>query len=73
MSTVQEIRVAIEHLPLEERAELVAELCGWQDDDWDRQMKVDAKAGKFDAMNHEAEVAYRDGKTRPLGEILGDS
>jgi hypothetical protein len=44
MSTVQEIKVAIEQLPLEERAELVAELCGWQD-----------------------------GKTRPLGEILGDS
>jgi len=25
----------------------VADLCGWTDDEWDRQMKADAKAGKF--------------------------
>jgi hypothetical protein len=24
-------------LSLEERAEITAELCGWTDDDWDRQ------------------------------------
>jgi hypothetical protein len=37
MSTVAEIKSAIEQLPLEQRAALVAELCGWTDDDWDRQ------------------------------------
>ncbi len=51
MSTVQEIKSAIARLSVEERAELVAELCGWADDDWDRQMKADVKAGKFKAFN----------------------
>jgi hypothetical protein len=54
MSTVQEIKSAIEQLPLEERAALIADLCGWSDDDWDRQMKADAAAGKFAVLNGEA-------------------
>lgn len=53
MSTVQEIKSAIEQLPLEERAALVAELCGWSDDDWDRRMKLDAKAGKFAVLGQQ--------------------
>jgi hypothetical protein len=53
MSTVKEIKSAIEQLPLEERATLMAELCGWTDDDWDRQMKADAKAGKFAVLNED--------------------
>ena len=54
MSTVQEIKSAIERLSLEERAELIADLCGWTDDDWDRQMKADARAGKFATLNEDA-------------------
>lgn len=61
MSTVQEIKRAIEHLPIEERAALVAELCGWSDDAWDRQMKVDAQAGKFAALNEGAANDYHTG------------
>lgn len=57
MSTVQEIKSAIERLPLQERAALVAELCGWTDDDWDRRMKADAQAGKFAAVNEDAATA----------------
>ena len=45
MSTVEEIRTAIDRLSLEERAQIIAELCGWTDDDWDRQMKADAAGG----------------------------
>ena len=41
-------------LSLEERAALVAELCGWTDDDWDRRMKADTKAGKFAALTEDA-------------------
>ncbi|MGH7996321.1 MAG: hypothetical protein ACREFX_08225 [Opitutaceae bacterium] len=73
MSTVQEIKSAIEHLPLEERAELVTELCGWSDDAWDRQMKADAKAGKFGSLNREADSADHDGNTRPLSDLFGQS
>ena len=71
MSTVQEIKSAIEQLPLEERAALVAELCGWTDDEWDRWMKADAKAGKFAGLNEDAANAYKSGQTKPLDDILG--
>jgi len=72
MSTVQEIKAAIEHLPIEERAGLIAELCGWTDDDWDRQMKADSRSGKFGALNEDADAAHRAGQTSPLSD-LGDS
>lgn len=70
MGTVAEIKSAIERLPLEERAQLVAELCGWTDDDWDRRMKTDAKAGKFAALNEDADIAYRAGQTKPIDDGL---
>ena len=73
MSTVQEIKSAIERLTLETRAELIADLCGWNDDDWDRQMKADAAAGKFNALNEEADRASRSGQASPLIEGLNHS
>ena len=57
MNTITEIKSAIGQLSLEERAEIIADLCGWADDDWDRQMKADAAAGKFTALNREADAA----------------
>ena len=71
MSTVQEIKAAIEQLPLEERAALVAELCGWADDDWDKQMKADAKSGKFAVLNEDAANVYKANLARRLDDILG--
>ena len=73
MSRVQEIKAAIEQLPLEERAALVAELCGWTDDDWDSRMKADAQAGKFATLNEKAADGYRAGRTKPLDDILDKS
>jgi len=73
MSTVQEIKSAIEHLDMESRAELIADLCGWSDDDWDRQMKADAAAGKFSTLNKEADSASRSGQTQPLDKGLDRS
>ena len=73
MSTVEEIKIAIGKLSLEERAEILSELCGWMDDDWDRQMKRDAAAGKFSALNSQAEEAQAAGQTYPLSDILGES
>ena len=72
MSTVQEIKSAIAKLSLEEQAELISELCGKVDDDWDRQMKIDSAAGKFAALNHDAEAAHASGQTRPLEDIPGE-
>ena len=70
MSTVAEIREAIEKLTLEERVELLSELQGFEDDDWDRQMKADAAAGKFDEMNRRALEDFRAGRCIPLEEGL---
>ncbi len=70
MSTVQEIRAAIAKLSLEERAEIVAELADWPDDEWDRQMKADAAAGKFSNLNREADATVRTGSAKPLTDIL---
>jgi len=57
-------------LSIEERAELIAELCGWTNDDWDRQMKADGAAGKFASLNRDSDVAEAGGETRPLDGIL---
>jgi hypothetical protein len=45
MSTVAEIKRAIEQLSPQERCELEALLHPWPDDDWDRQMQADAEPG----------------------------
>ena len=66
MSTIAEIRDAIAKLTLEEQAELAAELCGWEDDDWDRQMKADVAAGKFAGMDAQAHEDRRAGRCAPL-------
>ena len=48
MSTVAEIKRAIDKLSPQERCELEALLHPWPDDDWDRQMRADAEpAGKL--------------------------
>ena len=45
MSTVAEIKEAIDQLSLKERCELEALLHPFADDNWDRQMKRDAEPG----------------------------
>ena len=45
MSTVAEIKAAIDQLSPQERCELEALLHPWPDDDWDRQMAADAEPG----------------------------
>ena len=73
MSTVQEIESAIGKLSQEEKAELIARLCGWNDDEWDRRMQADAAAGRFAALNESVGNAYRSGQTKPLDDILDKS
>jgi hypothetical protein len=73
MSTVQEIKLAIEQLSLEARSELIADLCGWSDDDWDRQMKADAAGGKFFVLNEDADRAVGAGQSKPLDDLLDRS
>jgi hypothetical protein len=73
MSTVAEIYSAIQELSLQERCELEALLHPFEDDEWDKQMKSDAAAGKFDALHDAAEAEHAAGKTIPLTDILRES
>jgi hypothetical protein len=73
MSTVAEIFNAIKELSLQERCELEALLHPFEDDDWDKQMKRDAAAGKFGALHDAAEAEHAAGKTVPLTDILRES
>jgi hypothetical protein len=45
MSTIAEIKSAIDRLSPQERCELEALLHPWADDPWDRQMAADAEPG----------------------------
>ncbi len=65
MSTVEEIRSAIEKLSPRERAELNALLQNWTEDDWDRQIAADSVAGgKLDKLRQEAEAEAKAGRLR---------
>ena len=71
MSTVSEIKEAIAKLSPQEYCELMAELRpGLADDEWDKQMKADAAAGKFDEMNRRAEDDFRAGRCYPLERMF---
>ncbi len=59
MSTVAEIKEAIDRLSAQDYCELMAVLHPFEDDDWGRQMKADAAAGKFTVMNERADCAWR--------------
>jgi hypothetical protein len=48
--SVQEIKAAVQHLSLEERAEVAACLHAWHDDEWDQRMKQDLATGKLDKI-----------------------
>jgi hypothetical protein len=61
-----EIKTAIEQLSFEERAELVAWLHGWKDDEWDKQIKRDIASGKLDDVLHEVEEDIKAGRVREM-------
>ena len=57
MSTVAEIKAAIDKLSPRERCELNALLRGWDEDEWDRQMAADSlPGGKLDKLREAAEA-----------------
>ena len=73
VSTVAEIKEAIARLSPEEYCELMAALRPpLEDDEWDKQMKADAEAGKFDAMNARADADFKAGRCEPLERMFED-
>ena len=64
--SLAEIKSAIEKLSFEQRAELAAWLHGWNDDDWDKQMKRDIASGKLDDVLREVEDDIKAGRVREM-------
>jgi hypothetical protein len=63
VTKVDEIKKAAAALSVTEREELVSWLLD-VDDQWDRQMAVDAAAGKLDGLIEEARAAVREESLR---------
>jgi hypothetical protein len=66
MSTVEEIKTAIEKLTLTERGRLERWLHGWTDDEWDRQISADAKNGQLDELLRQVDAEIESGNLREL-------
>jgi len=64
--SLAEIKTAIEQLSFEQRAELAAWLHGWNDDEWDEQMKRDLASGKLDDVLREVEEDIKAGRVREM-------
>ena len=64
--SLPEIKTAIGQLSFEDRAELAAWLHGWNDDEWDEQMKRDVASGKLDSVLHEVEEDIKAGRVREM-------
>jgi hypothetical protein len=64
--SLAEIKAAIQQLSFEQRAELAAWLHGWEDDEWDEEMKRDVASGKLDGVLHEVEEDIKAGRVREM-------
>ena len=64
--SVEEIKAAIPKLTLDQRAEVARCLHGWEDDEWDDQMKRDLAAGKFNQLLKRIDADITDGKLSGL-------
>ena len=64
--SLAEIKTAIKQLSFEQRAELAAWLHGWNDDEWDEEMKRDIASGKLDDVLREVEDDIKAGRVREM-------
>lgn len=73
MNSPIEIKSAITRLSKEEVNELLCWLQEYVDDEWDRQMKQDAKSGKLNKLVQQARADIAAHRVKTLNEILNDS
>lgn len=66
--SVDEIKKAIEQLPKQEFWKVSEWVIRKYEDEWDRQIEGDIKAGKLDKLAEEAIEEYKAGKARPFPE-----
>jgi len=72
MTTLLEIKAAIDRLSPRDYCELMAMLHPAADDDWDRQIAADLAAGRLDGLIAAARADAEAGRTVPLEMILDD-
>lgn len=72
MTTLLEIKAAIDRLKPREYAELMAMLHPVVDDEWDPQIAADAAAGRLDHLMLEARADGAAGHCRPLDDLLAE-
>lgn len=73
MSSVEEIEIAVTQLPQADFSRFRAWLADYENDLWDRQIADDSDAGKLDALISRAQDHIKNGRIKPLDEILDDA
>lgn len=72
--TIQAIKEAIEELPPRVKTRLAAWILRQDREEWDRQIEDDfSPGGRGMGLLKEAESDIRQGKTRPLDELLAET
>lgn len=66
MTTVKEIKKAVEHLPPEGLSQFRKWFEAFEAAAWDQQVEADAKAGRLDMLVNEARSEYKTGDTSSL-------
>jgi hypothetical protein len=66
MTKLEKIEQDIVTLSSTGRRKLADWLAEYQEDEWDRQIEADAKAGRLDRLIAEAKDEVKAGKVRPL-------
>ena len=64
--SVKEIEIAVERLSPPERDELIDRLNQWREEQWDKQIEEDSRAGRLDFLKEEAKEATRKNLLKPI-------
>ena len=64
--SIQELETAVTRLSKEELTTFAHWLEGYMADEWDRQIEVDIRAGRFDPAGKRAKADYEAGRCTPL-------
>ncbi|MGC1307958.1 MAG: hypothetical protein WA885_12070 [Phormidesmis sp.] len=73
MTNLTEIESAIHKLSQGEIRQLVDRLQEYLEDEWDKQIAVDAASGKLDALIERAEADINAGRVKSLDEVISNA
>jgi len=66
MTTVERLEEQVKSLSPDDLSEFRRWFFDWDNDEWDRQIERDAKAGKLDALASAALAEYQAGQAREI-------